>query len=481
MQARILPQQIQKTVLAPVMQQSIEVLLLAVTELNLSIEQELQSNPLLEINEEAPAAQESGFKEAAFYGNDLLRSLRAQYSPDDEAVEDMPVKIEFSLEETLLQQLRVEPLDPLELKIGEYFIGNLDEDGYLKITCEEVAGALGTQDQDLIERVLKIIQRFEPLGIASRNLQECLSIQIAAMRPARHGIYLAIITDHLHDLGHKRFQQISKDIGISLSEIREAANFIAGLEPKPARNFRPIRSSIYIQPDVFILKDKERGYYVEVSREGIPSLRVNAYYRNLLGRAGLSEKDREFIQEKFRDATNFIKSVEQRGHTLRRIAEYILIKQMAFFDRGEDLSPLVLKDVAQAISRNESTISRAISNKYIDTPRGMFPMKFFFSQGIHPIKSPPLARPPSASLTKGGLAAKAGGLSAASDDAQGSVASRSVKDEIQNIIIGEDKTAPFSDQDIQRYFKRRNMQIARRTVSKYRQALRILPSNLRKV
>ena len=461
MQAQILPQQIQKMVLAPVMQQSIEVLLLAVTELNLSIEQELQSNPLLEINEEAPADPRP--EKAAPYDNDPLRFLReplqGQYSSDDETLEDIPIKIESSLEESLLQQLRVEPLSPLELRIGEYFIGNLDEDGYLKITCEEVAAALGTQDRDLIERVLKIIQGFEPLGIASRNLEECLSIQLAAMRPARHDIYLAIITGHLQDLGHKRFHQISKETGLALPEIKEAANFIAGLEPKPARNFRPIRSSIYIQPDVFILKDEERGYYVEVSREGVPSLRVNAYYRNLLGRAGLSEKDREFIQEKFRNATNFIKSIEQRGHTLRRIAEYLLIKQMAFFDRGEDLVPLVLKDVAQAISRNESTVSRAISNKYIDTPRGMFPMKFFFSQGIHQIR----------------------GLSAASDDAQGSVASRSVKDEIQNIIIGEDKTAPLSDQDIQHYFKRRNMQIARRTISKYRQGLRILPSNLRKV
>lgn len=460
MQVRVLPQQIQKTILAPVMQQSIEVLLLAVTELNLSIEQELQSNPLLEISEEAPALQkpEPGFKEAVFYGNDLGRSLRAQYSPDDEAVEDMPVKIEFSLEETLLSQLRVESLDPLELKIGEYFIGNLDEDGYLKITCEEVAAALGIQDRELIERVLKIVQGFEPPGIASRTLQECLSIQLAALRPARHDIYLAIITNHLQDLGHKRFPQISKDIGISLPEIKEAANFIAGLEPKPARNYRPIRSAIYIQPDVCILKDKERGYYVEVSREGIPALRVNAYYRNLLGRAGLSEKDRAFIQEKFHNATNFIKSIEQRGHTLRRIAEYVLIKQMAFFDRGEDLIPMVLKDVAQAISRNESTISRAISSKYIDTPCGLFPMKFFFSQGIHQIS---------------GLAA--------SDDAPGSVASRSIKEEIQNIIIDEDKSAPLSDQDIQHYFKRRNMQIARRTISKYRQSLRILPSNLRKV
>lgn len=448
MQVQILPRQIQKMVLAPAMQQSIEVLLLAVTELNLSIEQELQSNPLLEISEEAPAAP---------YDNDPLRSVRVplhgQHSPDDEIFEDIPVKIEFSLEESLLQQLRIEPLGPLEVRIGEYFIGNLDEDGYLKITCEEVAAALGIQDPALTERVLKVVQGFEPVGIASRNLQECLSIQLAALRPAHHDIYLTIITSHLHDLGHKRFQRISKETGMALPWIREAADFIAGLEPRPARNFRPIRSSIYIQPDVFILKDKERGYYVEVSREGVPSLRVNAYYRNLLGRGNLSAKDREFIQEKFRNATNFIKSIEQRGHTLRRIAEYILIKQMAFFDRGEDLVPMVLKDVAQAISRNESTISRAISNKYIDTPRGIFPMKFFFSQGIP----------------------------GTGDNTRGFVASRSIKDEIRNIVTGEDKSAPLSDQEIQHYFKRRDMQIARRTISKYRQALKILPSNLRKV
>ena len=463
MQVQVLPQQIQKTILAPVMQQSIEVLLLAVAELNLSIEQELQNNPLLEIDEEVSPAQEAGLKEAALYGNDLLRSLRAplngQHSSDDEVLEEIPIKIEFSLEDSLLRQLHVESLNPLEMKIGEYFIGNLDEDGYLKITCDDAAVALGIEDRALIDRVLKVIQGFEPLGIASRSLEECLSIQVMAARPARQNTYLAIIANHLQDLGHKRFLQIARDTGISLSEVKEAANFIAGLEPKPARNFRPIRSSIYIQPDVFIRKDEENGYYVEVSREGIPSLRVNAYYRNMLGRPNLSEKDREFIQEKFRNATNFIKSIEQRGHTMRRIAEYILIKQMAFFDRGEELSPMVLKDVAQAISRNESTISRAISDKYIDTPRGLFPIKFFFSQGIHQIKN----------------------LSAAPDDEQVSVASRSIKEEIQNIIVGEDKTAPLSDQDIQHYFKRRNMQIARRTISKYRQALRILPSNLRKV
>ena len=463
MQVQILPRQIQKPILAPVMQQSIEVLLLAVADLNLSIEQELQDNPLLEIIEEAPAAKEPGPKEVAFGNHDPLRSARVplhgQYSPDDEMVEDLPVKIEFSLEENLLQQLRIELLDPLEIRIGEYFIGNLDEDGYLKITCEEAVEALNIADHARVERVLKVIQGFEPPGIASRDLQECLSIQVAAAHPACQDIYLAIIANHLHDLGHKRFAQIARDTVVSVEEIKKAANFIAGLEPKPARNYRPIRSSIYIQPDVFILKDKDRGYHVEVAREGIPALRVNAYYRNLLQRANLSEKDREFIQGKFRDAMNFIKSIEHRGHTLRRIAEYILIKQMAFFERGEDLVPMVFKDVAQTISRNESTISRAISNKYIDTPKGIFSMKFFFSQGIPPIRS----------------------HSSASDAARGSVASRSIKETIQRIITDEDKTAPFSDQDIQHYFKRQNMQIARRTINKYRQALKILPSNLRKV
>jgi len=468
MQVQILPRQIQKTILAPIMQQSIEVLLLAVTELNLSIEQELQSNPLLEINEEAPAAPEPVAKEAALYGDDLLRfsrvSLQGQHSPDDEILEEIPIKIEFSLEENLLRQLRIELCNPFEIKIGEYFIGNLDEDGYLKTTCEEVAVALGVADRARIDRVLKVIQGFEPLGIASRNLEECLSIQVLAARPSHQNVCLAIIADHLHNLGHKRFPQIVRDTGIPLSEVKAAAHFIAGLEPKPARNYRPIRSSIYIQPDVFIRKDDERGYYVEVSREGVPSLRVNAYYRNLLGRANLSGKDREFIQEKFRDATNFIKSIEQRGHTLRRIAEYILIKQMAFLDRGEDLVPMVLKDVAQAISRNESTISRAINNKYIDTPRGLFPIKFFFSQGIPaPFGSLP---------ARGGLAAGA---------RRGVVASRSVKEEIQAIIKKEDKSSPLSDQEIYHYLSEKNMSVARRTISKYRQSLRILPSNLRKV
>lgn len=454
MQIKISPLQIQKQILAPSMRQSIEVLLLPITELQAAIDQELQENPLLEIDEEKAVLEQSPLNEiinkslqqiseaASFRDGDFSR---------DEEFHEKPISNVKVLEEYLLEQLRFEVSSPLEQRIGEFIVGNLNEDGYLTCGCEEIAQTLHT-DPVTVERVLSVIQNFDPLGIASRDLKECLCVQTLTRFGADAGLMTRIVGEHFDELARKRYHEIAQRLRIPVEKVKDLARSIAGLEPKPARNYRPIRSSIYIQPDAFILKDQERGYYVEVSREGVPAFRVNAYYRNLLARPELSAKDREFIQEKFRNATNFIKSIEQRGHTLRRIAEYILIKQMGFWDRGEDLVPMILKDVARAIDRNESTISRAISNKYIDTPRGLFPLKFFFSQGI-----------PS------------------TDDGNGGVVSRSVKDEIQAIIDSEDKTSPLSDQEIYHYLSQRNMPVARRTISKYRQALRILPSNLRKV
>ncbi|MBI5149435.1 MAG: RNA polymerase factor sigma-54 [Candidatus Omnitrophica bacterium] len=463
MSTQLLPRQIQKPILAPVMQQSIEVLLLNLTELNLAIEQEMQNNPLLEINEEATLSRERSLEEITASVNELLRHApspgHAQHFTDDDILEERPVKTESSLEDILLRQLRVELNDPLDIRIGEYLIGNLDEDGYLKTTCAEVSFLLGVQDAGRVEKVLSLIQGFEPAGIASRDLRECLLTQIRSGVHPRKELLVRIIAEHLEDLGHKRFQQIARKMAMPVEEIKKLAGMIAALEPKPARNYRPVRSSIYIYPDVVIREDKENGYRVEVSREGVPQLRINAYYRNLLKRADLNDRDREFILEKFRNAVNFIKSVEQRGQTMRRIAGYLLERQKAFFEEGGPLVPMILKDVAQAIGRNESTVSRAIHNKFIDTPRGIFSIKFFFSQGI----------PATA------------GSDAASAAPHGFVASRSVKDEIHNLITSEDKRSPLSDQDIHLYLMRRDMQIARRTISKYRQALRILPSNLRKV
>lgn len=447
-------QQVQRMVLAPTMQQSIEVLMLPLTDLTLSIEQALEDNPLLEVEE----SQLTLDSEETLRQIDMLIRPRREllYDPshnsDEDPGEERFLKKEVSLEENLLQQLRLELSDPLYVRIGELIIGNLDEDGYLKVTCEEIAGMLSIGDVDVVEGVLRVIQDLEPVGIASRTISECLLLQAHNSRHKNKTLAARIITECWEDLGKKKYPEIARALGVSQEDVKEAAGFISTLEPKPARNYRPVYAHIYVKPDAFILKDDNIGYVIEINKEDIPSLKINTTYRKLLQRADLSAADREFINQKLKDAVQFIKSIEQRGTTLRRICGHIVENQKEFLERGvAGLTPMTLNDVAQSIGRNESTVSRAIHNKYIHTPQGIFSLKFFFSQGIPE---------------------NGGGTC---------VASRSVKEEIKNMIDDEDKAAPLSDQAIQDCFTRRNMQIARRTISKYRQALMILPSNLRRI
>lgn len=436
------------------MQQSIEVLMLPLTELNLCIDQELQENPLLEIDEEKLHTQQEQQKDELlriidYAKSSIIRQNRDQ-SSDDEPFEERPIKMESSLEDELLRQLRVELSDPLEIQIGEYIIGNLDEDGYLTTTCEEIAQALGPVDAIRVQYILKIIQNFEPAGIASRNLRECLLAQVYMRCNGKSELVRTIIEHHLDELGHRKFQDIARKTKASLDEVKEAAQKIASFEPKPARNYRPIKTNLYIKPDIYIVKDDDDQYHVRVNSESNPPLRINLHYQRMLAQKNLKQDEKLFIRERLKNALQFIKSIEQRGQTIVRITEYILEKQKDFFENGHmSLAPMTLKDIAQEIDRNESTISRAITNKYVDTPRGLFPLKFFFSQGV-------------------------------SDNASGIVASRSIKEEIKELVDAEDKTAPLSDQSIQDYFKRKNVDVARRTISKYRQKLNILPSHLRK-
>jgi len=450
--------QVQKQLLAPAMQQSIEMLMLPLAELNLSIDQEIQNNPLLEIDEEQlqsslAYSQEEMLKSFEYFYQTQNFPWRGDTFVDDEILEERPIKMETCLEDELLQQLGIELSDPVEMKIGETIIGSLDEDGYLTATCEEIAQVVGIDDLVRVEYILKIIQNFEPIGIASRNLRECLLFQVKFRCNGRSKLVQTIIEDCLEELGHKRFQKIARRLGVSLDAVKEAARFISRFEPKPARNHRPIPANLYVKPDIFIKMDENKQYHIQINKDGIPPLRVSPKYRQMLRQNNLTDDEKQFIREKLKNALYFIKSIAQRGTTIQKIAEYILEKQKGFFDEGHTaLVPMTLKDIARTIDRNESTVSRAVSHKYIDTPHGIFPLKFFFSKGI----------------------------CGNSENGNGQVASRSIKEEIKELIDVEDPSRPLSDAGIQDHFGRKGVSIARRTINKYRHTLRILPSHLRK-
>ena len=243
---------------------------------------------------------------------------------------------------------------------------------------------------------------------------------------------------------------LSKKLSVSLEDIHGAENLITSLEPKPARNYRPIDPSIYVEPDLYVRKNDAGDYIVETNKSGLPTLKISQMYRNLLNQPNLSEKDRHFIKEKITNAINFIKNIAQRGETLTAIGKYILVRQKEFFDGEEStLIPMTLKDVAEHLERCESTISRAISNKYIDTPRGFFPLKFFFSNNV-------------------------------SRQHHDNTSAHDVKQELTQLIEDENKNSPLSDQGIQDHFKAKGIHLARRTITKYRQMLHIPSSHLRK-
>lgn len=456
--------QTQKQIMAPVMQQSIEVLLLPIVDLEQAIDQELESNPLLENQEETPDSGGSEFdKEKPFretLSDEIQHLMNAPNHPhlstytQEEDYESNPVQSNETLEQKLLCQLHVDIDDPLKIRIGEMIIGQLDVDGYLTLSCQEIVQALSLSSVKPVQEVLSLIQSYEPYGIAARDLTECLLIQTQVLLNGNAPLVTKIIQNHLEDLGRKRHDLIAKNLKIPIDHVKHCAHLIATLEPKPARNFRPISQANYVKPDIFIYKnpDHDNEYVLEVNEKGIPLLRINPAYRKLLLKKNLTAKEKEFLKEKLQNAVAFIKSIQQRGSTIKEIGSYLLEQQKKFFVEGHlALKPMGLKDVAKALNRNESTISRAISQKYIDTPQGIFPLKYFFSQSVgeHPTGCD-------------------------------GVASRSVKEEIHLMVDEEDKQHPLSDQKIQQLLKHQGMNVARRTIGKYRKQLNILPSHLRK-
>ena len=444
--------QTQKQVLAPLMQQSITVLLLPIMDLNQAIEQELQSNPLLELNE---SNEENIPPKDIEIHRSLERLAKLQDEPiddntfDEESLGEKPFARELPLEDYLMRQLRLEASDELQLKIGELIIGNIDEDGYLKVSCEEIAQLAQIQDIAFVERVLKLIQGFEPPGIASRDLKECLLVQLK-LKNYNGAIVATVVNNHLEDIARKRYSNIARQTGVPPEEVKRIAKTIASLEPRPARNYRPIANNIYIKPDVFVTRDPVNGYQITINDEGIPRLRINPLYKNMLNRPDLKEEEQSFIRERLMGALHFMRSIEQRGQTILAITRYILERQKDFFEGNYlSIAPMTLKDVAAVINRNESTVSRAVNHKYIDTPQGLFPMKYFFSQAL-------------------------------ATTSNGRTSAQSIKEEIKELVETENHSSPLSDQDIQHYFAGKGVRLARRTVSKYREALHIPPSFLRR-
>jgi RNA polymerase sigma-54 factor len=485
--ARIVLQQrlSQQLVMTPQLRQAIKILQVSRAELESLIDHELTENPLLEeqADEKAEGAAEvptvdgpSGAEEwqpdaetrpeveqasnpseidwkeyAENYSNDIHGSLGHGSGGDDEdrraALENILVKRTL-LPDHLMWQLRLSDLSDREKEVGAILIGSLDKDGYLPIQPEEVAFLADTwPDVDVVEHVLARVQEFDPPGVAARDLAECLLIQLRQLGMDAESLPARIVRDHLPMLESRRFDRLARELGATIEQIAEATKVISVLEPKPGRDFSDTDTR-YVTPDVYVHKVGDE-YVVTLNEEGLPRLRVSSFYRRMLGSNG-SPEARGYIQEKMRAAAWLIKSIHQRQRTLYMVTSSIVKFQREFLEHGvANLRPLVLKDVANDIGMHESTVSRATAGKYVHTPQGTFELKYFFTSSL-----------------RGGHGAE--------------ISAESVKERIREIIAKEDARKPLSDQYIADLLGKEQIDIARRTVAKYRELMGILPSSKRK-
>lgn len=468
----------QQLVMTPQLQQAIKLLQLSRIELQDLVRQELEENPVLDESQELeeqkdtdtleasekeqePQDELEGFREVKA-GEETLQEMDwttyldgynyssgEQYYDDDDdrpSYENMLTR-KATLFDHLLWQLNMTRLSERELAVGAEIIGNIDEDGYLRTPLADISQLFG-EDEQFAESVLMKIQEFDPMGVGARDLRECLLIQVRQLGMDGTEIE-ALLRDHLKELEARKYKQIAKALGIEVNDVLAAAKVIASLDPKPGRQFGQ-DDVHYISPDIFVYKVGEE-FVVLLNDEGMPNIRINPMYVGE-GRNGASgdQKAEEYITEKMRSALWLIKSIHQRQRTIYKVAKSILKFQRDFMERGiEYLKPLVLRDIAEDIGMHESTISRVTTNKYMQTPQGLLELKFFFNSG----------------------------LSTNEGDA---IASESVKNKIKEIVDAEDLRRPLSDQRIAEILAAHNINIARRTVTKYREMLRIGSSSERK-
>ncbi|MCX7990699.1 MAG: RNA polymerase factor sigma-54 [Proteobacteria bacterium] len=461
---KLQPKLTQQLVLTPQLQLSIKILQLNHLELTDVISQELQENPVLEIkdNLNGKAENETDFEFEKFLDNyskineeyfekERFYSQKDLNEDDEESsnILDIYSAKRSNLYDHLLWQLNLEKLTDEEIRIGEEIIGNIDSDGYLRVDIKDISESLNTSE-DNVYAVLKKIQKFDPVGIASRNLKECLLNQIEVYGAPTPYI-IPIIENHLEDLAKKSFKKISKELNITEEEVKLALDFISNhLNPKPGSGYEFSEyENQSVQPDVYVIKRGD-DYDVVLNFDEMPFLRINRSYERMLKDKNCDPQVKSYLQEKIKSAYWFIKSIQQRGSTILTVAKEIVERQKEFLDKGPSyMKPLTLKDIAYSLNLHESTISRVTSNKYIMTPQGLFEMKYFFSGGIRKI-----------------------GVE--------DVSTTSVKELIKDIINQESPNKPLSDQEISDILKSKGYCIARRTVTKYRESMGILSSSMRK-
>ncbi len=465
---------VQKLILTPSLQQAIKLLPMSTLELADLLNQEMVENPLLEevpTEELQPAEQTQqekpeGEKPTAektdqwddadyeyFFGDYLDDGYRSR-TPSE--VKELP-PIENTLSSTgsladhLMWQLSLQTEDDRMREIGGAIIGNLDDDGYLVASVEEIA-AMGDWPVADVERSLQHIQTFDPHGVAARDLQECLWLQLKFL--GLEGTATEkIVTEHLKLLQNHQVPEIARRLGVTIEDLKEHIEIIRNLDPKPGSRYNPQQSQ-YVIPDVYVVKVEDQ-YVAVLNEEGLPQLRISPTYRRLLdknaGSNQANDETRAYVKDKFRSALWLIKSVDQRQKTIQKVANSIINFQREFLDHGiEYLRPLVLRDVANDIGMHESTVSRVVNNKYMHTPQGVFELKYFFHSGI-------------------------------SSSYGDSVSSVTIKQRIRKIIENEDPRKPLSDSKIVSILQKEGLMLARRTIAKYREELKIPTSNQRKV
>jgi RNA polymerase sigma-54 factor len=450
-------------VLAPQLQQSLQILQAPTLELKNIVQQELQTNPVLEEDASLHETEDRSSDEADFQEefeklaklDEEWRDYMAQnvsYSARSQEDEERrqffldSLANQETLQQHLLDQLNTADIDAKKRKAAELLIGNIDDVGFLSAPLDEIANLSGASIEDLQE-ALELVQTFHPVGVGARDLKDCLLIQLRRLGKAQSLEY-QIVNQYLDDLGRKRYPDIARRLGVTVDQVQKAANFIATLDPKPGQIFSPEPNS-YVLPDVMVEKVGDE-YVVSLTGDQIPHLRINKTYRDLMTQSRNGGEVRDYIREKIRSGKFLIKSIHQRQQTILNIAIEIVKRQRDFLDSGTAfLKPMTMVQIADAVGVHETTVSRAISGKYIATPQGVVEMKFFFTPGYQ---------------TNDGVA----------------LSNTSVKETIADLVRNEDSRMPLSDKEIVEILSERGIPIARRTVAKYRAELNILPSNLRK-